>query len=108
MDTYQDNNHYPFDLSIVLPVYNEVDNIQPVHDELAEVLGGLGQRYEIIYVDDGSRDGSRDKIVALAAQHPNTVRAVLLRRNFGQTAAIQAGIDHANGAIITLMDADLQ
>jgi len=99
---------HPFDLSVVLPVYNEEDNVMPVHEELVEVLAGLGLRYEIIYVDDGSRDGSRARIVALAESQPDTVRAVLLRRNFGQTAAIQAGIDHANGAIIVLMDADLQ
>ena len=104
------NNHhpYPFDLSVVLPVYNEEDNIAPVHAELAEVLAGLGLRYEIIYVDDGSRDSSRAKLIDLAESTPDTVRTVLLRRNFGQTAAIQAGIDHANGAIIALMDADLQ
>ncbi|NLX10118.1 MAG: glycosyltransferase family 2 protein, partial [Chloroflexi bacterium] len=102
------NHRYPFDLSVVLPVYNEKDNVLPVHDELAAVLAGMDLRYEIIYVDDGSRDGSTDAIRALADAHPDTVRAVLLRRNFGQTAAIQAGIDHANGAIIALMDADLQ
>lgn len=102
------NHRYPFDLSVVLPVYNEKDNVLPVHDELAAVLAGMDLSYEIIYVDDGSRDGSTDAIRALADAHPDTVRAVLLRRNFGQTAAIQAGIDHANGAIIALMDADLQ
>ena len=102
------NHRYPFDLSVVLPVYNEKDNVLPVHDELAAVLAGMDLRYEIIYVDDGSRDGSTDAIRALADARPDTGRAVLLRRNFGQTAAIQAGIDHANGAIIALMDADLQ
>jgi glycosyltransferase involved in cell wall biosynthesis len=103
-----DDHRYPFDLSVVLPVYNEEENVLPVHEELVEVLKSLGLRYEIIYVDDGSRDSSREKVTALAEQSPDTVRAVLLRRNFGQTAAIQAGIDHANGAIIALMDADLQ
>lgn len=103
------NHHrHPLDLSVVLPVYNEEDNIQPVHDELIAMLEGLDLRYEIIYVDDGSRDASRQRITELAESTPHTVRAVLLRRNFGQTAAIQAGIDHANGAIIALMDADLQ
>jgi glycosyltransferase involved in cell wall biosynthesis len=102
------NPQYPYDLSVVLPVYNEEDNIHPVHDELVSVLQNMGLRYEIIYVDDGSRDSSSKKVTALAEQSPNTVRTVLLRRNFGQTAAIQAGIDHANGAIIALMDADLQ
>jgi len=103
------NNHrYPFDLSVVLPVFNEEDNIQPVHEELVGVLAGLDLRYEIIYVDDGSSDSSAHQIDALAQSNPDSVRAVMLRRNFGQTAAIQAGIDHANGAIIALMDADLQ
>ena len=102
------NHHYPFDLSVVLPVYNEEANIYPVHQELVDVLSGLDLRYEIIYVDDGSSDSSANKIKTLAEQNPDTVRAVMLRRNFGQTAAIQAGIDHANGAIIALMDADLQ
>jgi glycosyltransferase involved in cell wall biosynthesis len=102
------NHRYPFDLSVVLPVYNEEENVGLVHDELRAVLEGLGLRYEIIYVDDGSRDASARKITELADAAPETVRAVLLRRNFGQTAAIQAGIDHANGAIIALMDADLQ
>ena len=107
-DSHPNNHRHPFDLSVVLPVYNEKDNIQPVHDELIEVLSGLDLRCEIIYVDDGSRDGSAQAITALAHRNPEMVRAVLLRRNFGQTAAIQAGIDHANGAIIALMDADLQ
>ncbi len=108
MDASATNHRYPFDLSVVLPVFNEEDSLLPVHEELAGVLEGLHLRYEIIYVDDGSRDSSRQKIESLAGAHPETVRAVLLRRNFGQTAAIQAGIDHANGAIIALMDADLQ
>jgi glycosyltransferase involved in cell wall biosynthesis len=108
VDTTGNNRRYPFDLSVVLPVYNEEDNIFPVHKELVEVLDGLGLRYEIIYVDDGSRDSGPQKIVELAEAAPDTVRAVLLRRNFGQTAALQAGIDHANGATIALMDADLQ
>ena len=108
MNTANTAHRYPFDLSVVLPVYNEEDNIRPVHEELTGVLDGLPLRYEIIYVDDGSRDSSRQQIIALAEAQPQKVRAVLLRRNFGQTAAIQAGIDHANGAIIALMDADLQ
>lgn len=102
------SHQHPCDLSVVLPVYNEEDNILPVHEELVEVLDGLGLSYEIIYVDDGSTDGTRQKITELAEANPNTVRAVLFRRNFGQTAAIQGGIDYANGAIIVLMDADLQ
>lgn len=102
------NHPYPFDLSVVLPVYNEEDSIAPLHAELVGVLDDLDLRYEVIYVDDGSRDRSAERVIALAEAHPETIRVVLLRRNFGQTAAIQAGIDHARGAIITLMDADLQ
>jgi glycosyltransferase involved in cell wall biosynthesis len=101
-------HRYLYDLSVVLPVYNEVENILPVHEELNGVLKETGLRCEIIYVDDGSRDGSTQKLIELAEANPDMVRAVLFRRNFGQTAAIQAGIDHANGAIIALMDADLQ
>lgn len=108
MNASNHSHPYPFDLSVVLPVYYEEDNIQLVHDELIDVLDGMDLRYEVIYVDDGSRDASPQKITALAEQAPDTIRAVLLRRNFGQTAALQAGIDHANGAIIALMDADLQ
>jgi glycosyltransferase involved in cell wall biosynthesis len=102
------NHPYPFDLSVVLPVYNEEASLPLIHQELVEVLGGLDLRYEIIYVDDGSTDSSAQQVANLAETHPDTVRAVLFRRNFGQTAAFQAGIDHANGAIIALMDADLQ
>ncbi len=94
-------------LSMVLPVYNEAENIRTVHNELQTVLQGLGLAYEIIYVDDGSRDGSADVLRTIAEETPR-VRVVLLRRNFGQTAAIQAGIDQARGTLICLMDADYQ
>jgi glycosyltransferase involved in cell wall biosynthesis len=98
---------YPFDLSVVLPVYNEEDNIPILHRELNEVLLTMGIAYEIIYVDDGSRDASPSVLLKIARQYDH-VKVVLLRRNFGQTAAIQAGIDQATGAIICLMDSDLQ
>ncbi|GIV81778.1 MAG: hypothetical protein KatS3mg051_1132 [Anaerolineae bacterium] len=64
------NHRYPFDLSVVLPVYNEEDNIRLVHEELKSVLDALPLRYEIIYVDDGSRDSSRQQIIALAEAEP--------------------------------------
>lgn len=108
MDSSANQHHHLYDLSVVLPVYNEVDNILLVHEELMGVLQELGRRAEIIYVDDGSRDGTTARILELCAAHPDVVRGVILRRNFGQTAAIQAGIDHAHGAVIALMDADLQ
>ncbi len=98
---------YPYDLSVVLPVYNEEDNIKVVHEELEGVLSGMNLRYEIIYVDDGSRDKSAERLAEIAHQSSH-VKVVFLRRNFGQTAAIQAGIDQATGAIITLMDSDMQ
>lgn len=100
-------HNHPYDLSVVLPVYNEEDNLRPLHAELETALAAMHLRYEIIYVDDGSRDKSPQVLEELAAQSSQT-RVVFLRRNFGQTAAIQAGIDHATGAIITLMDSDLQ
>lgn len=98
---------YPYDLSVVLPVYNEEDNIKVVHEELEDVLSGMNLRYEIIYVDDGSRDKSAERLAEIAKESSH-VKVVFLRRNFGQTAAIQAGIDQATGAIITLMDSDMQ
>lgn len=101
------NKTYPYDISMVLPVYNEAENIQAVHDELDGVLQNFGLRYEIIYVDDGSRDASPTRLREIA-ETSGHVKAVLLRRNFGQTAAIQAGIDQATGGIICLMDSDFQ
>jgi len=98
---------YDYDISLVLPVYNEAESIHAVHAELESVLKNMGLRYQIIYVDDGSRDASPAHLREIAEASP-LVKAVFLRRNFGQTAAIQAGIDQASGAIITLMDSDLQ
>ncbi|RJP18219.1 MAG: glycosyltransferase [Candidatus Omnitrophota bacterium] len=95
------------EISVVLPVYNEAENLQSLHDNLCGVLNGLGRWYEIIYCDDGSTDGSPAKLRELASGNP-AVRVLLLRRNFGQTAAIRAGVDHARGDIVVLMDADLQ
>jgi glycosyltransferase involved in cell wall biosynthesis len=98
---------YPYDISLVLPVYNEEHSLKELHTELEGVLKSMGLRYEIIYVDDGSRDNS-PALLQEICEASETANAVFLRRNFGQTAAIQAGIDHATGAIITLMDSDLQ
>ncbi len=95
------------DLAIVVPVYNEFDNIDRLHAELSTALSGLGIPYKIIYVNDGSRDGSGDKLGEMASLHSEVV-LVDLRRNFGQTAAIAAGLDHAQAEVIVLMDADLQ
>jgi len=95
------------DLSIILPIYNEAENIPYLYDELVPVLESIGRSYEIIAVDDGSRDNSFALLAALHERDPR-LRVVRLRRNFGQTAAFAAGFDRATGATILTMDADLQ
>ena len=95
------------DLSIILPIYNEADNIPYLYDELVSVLESIGHSFEIIAVDDGSRDNSFALLAALHERDPR-LRVVRLRRNFGQTAAFSAGFDRATGATILTMDADLQ
>jgi len=94
-------------LSVVVLVYNETESVEPLHEELSGVLDGLDVSYEIVYVDDGSRDGSTEKMAQLAL-HDSHVRVVSFRRNFGQTAAVQAGIDNSTGEILVFMDGDMQ
>jgi glycosyltransferase involved in cell wall biosynthesis len=96
------------DLSLVIPVYNEKDNLPLLMDAVKSALTPLNRTWEVILVDDGSTDGSLEVLTELAEKHPEHVRVVVFRRNFGQTAAIAAGIDHAEGSIIVLLDADLQ
>lgn len=93
-------------LSIVIPVFDEVENLTPLAEEVRKALSGLD--YEMILVDDGSTDGSTAKLAEMAEAEPQHTRVIELRRNFGQTAAIAAGIDHAAGEIIVMLDADLQ
>lgn len=95
-------------LSVVIPVYNEAESLPILMSALREALDPLGISWEAVFVDDGSSDGSIQALEAVAHDHPERVRVVVLRRNFGQTTAIAAGIDHAAGDIIVLMDADLQ
>jgi glycosyltransferase involved in cell wall biosynthesis len=95
------------DISIVIPVYNESESLPSLHAELDTTLKSLGQSYEIIAVDDGSRDDSLKVLKELAANDPHLV-VVSLRRNFGQTAAFAAGFDQARGAIVITIDADGQ
>lgn len=95
-------------ISIVIPVYNEAENLPILHDSLAKNLTESGLLWEVIYVDDGSRDKSLAVLEDLAVKDAKHVTVVSFRRNFGQTAAIAAGIDHAQGDVIVLMDADLQ
>ena len=95
------------DISVFLPVYDEEPNLRPLHAKLDDALRRLGRTAEIIYVDDGSTDGSLEILRALARIDPR-VRVVALRRNYGQTAAMAAGIDAARGRVLIPMDADLQ
>lgn len=95
------------EISVFLPVYNEEPNLLPLHTKLDDALKRLNRTAEIIYVDDGSTDGSL-KVLREVAEGDKRVRVVALRRNYGQTAAMAAGIDAANGEVLIPMDADLQ
>ena len=94
-------------LSIIIPVYNEEKNIPILHESISTVLRQQGNTYEVIYVDDGSSDATFMQVNRLVQRDPH-VRAIRLRRNFGQTAAISAGVDHSRGEILVFMDGDLQ
>ena len=94
------------ELSVVIPVYNERENIAPLHKALSAALDG--RSYDLFFIDDGSVDGSREELKRLAADDPDHVRVIELRRNFGQTAAIAAGIDHSGGKVVVTIDADMQ
>ena len=94
-------------VSVILPVLNERDNLEPLHARLTMALKPLGRDYEIVYVDDGSTDGSWDVLKRLVASD-RAVRLVRLRRNFGQTAALSAGLAHSRPPIVITLDADLQ
>lgn len=93
-------------ISIVIPLFNEEENLGVLHARLSAVLPSLGT-YEIVFVDDGSRDRSAQIVAELRTQDPS-VRLVQLSRNFGHQAALSAGLDHARGQAVILMDADLQ
>ena len=97
----------PLHLSVVVLVYNEVESLPSLHAELTDVLKKLETTYEIVFIDDGSRDGSSEKLEQIAGDDRH-VRVVRLRRNFGQTAAVQAGIDHSEGEVLVFTDGDLQ
>jgi glycosyltransferase involved in cell wall biosynthesis len=94
-------------LSVVIPVHDEIDNLVPLLDELAGVLSALPAPFEVVVVDDGSRDGTSQLLRSLVSARPY-LRAVFFRRNFGQTAAFDAGFRHASGDVIVTMDGDLQ
>src|SRR5690348_7735073 len=105
---YRDEVDQPtIDVSVIAPVYNEEGNLLPLHQRLVGALEPLQCSFEIVYVDDGSRDQSFAELAAVAAADERA-RVVQLQRNFGQTAAIAAGVDHARGAVLVFIDADLQ
>ena len=96
-------------LSIVVPVYNEAENLEQLHQAIHNALDGHTHvDWELILVDDGSKDDSQQLLENLQRDDPQYTRVIELRRNFGQTAAIAAGIDHARGEVIVLLDADMQ
>lgn len=95
------------DISIVVPVYNEQDNVEAVYAAISSALRAMDRSYEIIMVDDGSSDGSYRLLTLLASEDP-ALKVIRFRRNFGQTAAMSAGFDFASGDIIIPMDGDLQ
>lgn len=96
------------DLSVVIPLYNEEESLPELHAWLSRVIGGMGIEYEIIYVDDGSRDGSWDVIRGLSASDPHHVRAAGFRRNYGKSPALYTGFNMSRGKVVITMDADLQ
>jgi glycosyltransferase involved in cell wall biosynthesis len=94
-------------ISVLIPIKDERENLFPMHRQLMDALEPLLIEYEILFVDDGSRDGSFGVLQELASIDPR-VKAIRLRRNFGQTAALQAAIDHSTGDVLVTMDGDLQ
>ncbi len=95
-------------LSVVVPFFDEQDNVEALHAEIVVAMTSIGRPWEAIYVDDGSRDATWDRLLAARASHPGHVRAVRLRRNFGQTAARAAGFDRSRGQIVITLDGDRQ
>jgi glycosyltransferase involved in cell wall biosynthesis len=96
------------ELSIVIPVYNEENNLPLLNEAIHHAMKTYSKDWEVVFVDDGSKDTSFNVLEGLVKKDPGRVRVVELRRNFGQTAALAAGIDHAQGSIIVMLDADMQ
>jgi len=95
------------EISIIVPIYNEAPNVKALVEQTLDVMRPLGRSFELILIDDGSTDGSHELLRAVKRDHPE-LRVILLRRNFGQSAAMTAGFDHAAGDIVVTMDGDLQ
>ena len=95
-------------LSIVVPVMNEQQSVRPLFVKLSEQIEQLGKQYEVIFVDDGSTDGTFDELKQLHDEHPSIVRVIRFRRNFGKTPALVAGFGRSRGSVVFTMDGDLQ
>jgi glycosyltransferase involved in cell wall biosynthesis len=95
------------DVSVVIPVYNEAENLRDLVERVGQALAPTGRRFELLLIDDGSADDSRRILQELARSHP-WLRPLLLIRNYGQSTALQAGFDHARGELIVTLDGDLQ
>ncbi|MEJ2757381.1 MAG: glycosyltransferase family 2 protein [Anaerolineales bacterium] len=96
------------EVSIIVPVFNEAQSLPVLHQKIHDAMDQVTVEWEVIYVDDGSQDDSLNALEALASGDKPHTRVLSFRRNFGQTTAISAGIDHSTGAVIVLIDADLQ
>ena len=94
-------------LSVIVPLYNEQESVRPLYEAIVQALDQLGRSYEMVFVDDGSRDNTV-AVAAALARRDSRLRIVKFRRNYGQTAAMAAGIEHANGDVLVTMDGDLQ
>ena len=94
-------------VSIIVPLYNEHENVELCYRALTEVMEKTAWKYEIVMVDDGSTDGTTQRLAEIADRDPR-VKVIEFRRNFGQTAAMQAGLDYAEGECIVTLDGDLQ
>ncbi len=95
------------EVSIIVPVYNEVGSLVTLHEEITSSCAGKQRKYEVLFIDDGSTDGSGVQLDQLAARDPR-IKVIHLRKNFGKSAALAAGFSHVRGQIILTMDADLQ
>jgi undecaprenyl-phosphate 4-deoxy-4-formamido-L-arabinose transferase len=96
------------EISVVIPVYNEAGSLPTLFDRLMTVLDRLARRFEVIFIDDGSTDGSREQLIELHRRRPRDVRVIVLRRNSGQHRATMAAFEYARGDIVVTLDADLQ
>lgn len=95
------------ELSVIVPLFNEADNIEPLYEELKSAVRELGLEYEILLVNDGSVDGTLEALRTVC-KRDDRIKVLSLSRNFGQSSAIQAGFDHANGSLVVTLDGDLQ